>query len=110
MLRASTRHLEALGQGSNPLTFVIGFWEDVIGQTMALSQTPFDLLRGSGGEEKVLKNAKDACASEALEIATYTAIERLAAPSATRRPPSWPPRSWLTSRRCSSVSCVRSPS
>ena len=31
-----------------------------------------------GGEEKVLKNAKDACASEALEIATYAAIERLA--------------------------------
>ena len=31
-----------------------------------------------GGEEKVLKNAKDACASEALEIATYTAIECLA--------------------------------
>jgi ferritin-like metal-binding protein YciE len=26
----------------------------------------------------VLKNAKDACASEALEIATYTAIECLA--------------------------------
>ena len=35
-------------------------------------------MRGSGGEEKVLKNAKDACATEALEIATYTAIERLA--------------------------------
>jgi rubrerythrin len=43
-----------------------------------LGKTPFDLLRGSGGEEKVLKNAKDACASESLEIATYTAIERLA--------------------------------
>ena len=43
-----------------------------------LDKTPFDLLRGSGGEEKVLKNAKDAYASEALEIATYTAIERLA--------------------------------
>jgi rubrerythrin len=37
-----------------------------------------DLLRGTGGEEKVLKNAKDACATEALEIATYTALERLA--------------------------------
>jgi len=70
--------LEALDRGSNPLTVVIGFWENVIGQTMALSKTPFDFLRGSGGEEKVLKNAKDACASEALEIATYTAIERLA--------------------------------
>ena len=35
-------------------------------------------LRGSGGHEKVLKNAKDAAATEALEIATYTSIERLA--------------------------------
>ena len=26
----------------------------------------------------MLKNAKDACATEALELATYTAIERLA--------------------------------
>ncbi len=57
---------------------VVGFWEDLIGQALALSKTPLDLLRGSGGEEKVLKNAKDACATEALEIATYTAIERLA--------------------------------
>jgi ferritin-like metal-binding protein YciE len=73
-----TRRLDALDSGRNPLGVVIGFWETVIGQTMALSKTPFDLLRGSGGEEKVLKNAKDAYASEALEIATYTAIERLA--------------------------------
>ncbi len=45
---------------------------------MALTKTPLDLVRGSGGEEKVLKNAKDSCAAEALEIATYTAIARLA--------------------------------
>jgi ferritin-like metal-binding protein YciE len=70
--------LEALDSGSNPLSAVVGFWEDVFGQTVALSKTPFDLLRGSGGEEKILKNAKDACATEALEIATYTAIEQLA--------------------------------
>ena len=70
--------LEALGQDANPFTVVAGFWQNVIGQGLALSKTPFDLVRGSGGEEKVLKNAKDACASEALEIATYTAIERLA--------------------------------
>ena len=73
-----TERLEALDQGSNPLMVVVGFWENVIGQTIALSRTPFDLIRGSGGEEKVLKNAKDACATEALEIATYTALERLA--------------------------------
>ncbi len=57
---------------------VVGAVETALGQALALGKTPFDLLRGSGGEEKVLKNAKDACATEALEIATYTALERLA--------------------------------
>ena len=57
---------------------IVGVVETAIGQALALGKTPFDLLRGSGGEEKVLKNAKDACATEALEIATYTALERLA--------------------------------
>ena len=75
--RVSER-LRPLGGGSNPLTTIVGFWEDLLGQGLALSKTPFDLLRGASGEEKVLKNAKDACATEALEIATYTAIERLA--------------------------------
>jgi ferritin-like metal-binding protein YciE len=70
--------LEELGQGANPVKAVIGFAESVIGQSLALYKVPLDLLRGSGGEEKVLKNAKDVCASEALEVATYTAIERLA--------------------------------
>jgi len=72
------RRLKALDQGSNPFTAFVGLWEDLVGQTLALGKTPFDLLRGSGGGERVLKNAKDACATEALEIATYTAIERLA--------------------------------
>jgi ferritin-like metal-binding protein YciE len=70
--------LKTLDNDSNPVTALLGFWEDVIGQAVAFSKTPLDLLRGSGGEEKVLKNAKDTCASEALEIATYTAIARLA--------------------------------
>jgi ferritin-like metal-binding protein YciE len=70
--------LDALNHGSNPLTAVTGFAGTVVEQALALGKTPFDLLRGSGGEEKVLKNAKDACVTEALEIATYTALERLA--------------------------------
>jgi ferritin-like metal-binding protein YciE len=72
---------ERLGQlrhGRNPLQAFVGFSEALIGQSIALTKMPLDLLRGSGGEEKVLKNAKDACATEALEIATYTALERLA--------------------------------
>ncbi|MDP9134419.1 MAG: ferritin-like domain-containing protein [Actinomycetota bacterium] len=72
------RRRRELGAGGNPLTAAVGAVESVVGQVLALGKTPFDLLRGSGGEEKVLKNAKDASASEALEIATYTAIERLA--------------------------------
>jgi ferritin-like metal-binding protein YciE len=70
--------LDALGAASNPLMAAVGFWEDVMGQALAFTKTPFDLLRGTGGEEKVLKNAKDVCSTEALEIATYTAIERFA--------------------------------
>jgi hypothetical protein len=57
---------------------VVGIAEAIVGQAMALAKTPADLVRGSGGEEKILKNAKDAAATEALEIATYTALEQLA--------------------------------
>jgi ferritin-like metal-binding protein YciE len=72
------RRLSELDGARNPLQVVVGLAEGVVGQTLALGKTPLDLLRGSGGEEKVLKNAKDAAATEALEIATYTALERLA--------------------------------
>jgi ferritin-like metal-binding protein YciE len=70
--------LSELGQGNNPLQVGLGAVQSVIGQALALTKTPLDLVRGSGGEEKVLKNAKDSCAAEAQEIATYTAIARLA--------------------------------
>ena len=70
--------LRELGQGNNPLLSGLGAVQSVIGQAFALTKTPLDLVRGSGGEEKVLKNAKDSCAAEAQEIATYTALARLA--------------------------------
>jgi ferritin-like metal-binding protein YciE len=74
-LRARIREL---GEGGSVLQAGIGLAETVAAQALALGKTPFDLIRGSGGEEKVLKNAKDAAATEALEIATYTSIEQLA--------------------------------
>src|ERR1700733_11630999 len=72
------RRLDELGQGSSPLQGGVGLVQSVVGQALALGKTPLDLVRGTGGDENVLKNPKDACATEALEIATYTAIERLA--------------------------------
>jgi ferritin-like metal-binding protein YciE len=44
----------------------------------ALAQGPFHALRGTGEQEKQLKNAKTEYASESEEIAAYTAIETLA--------------------------------
>ena len=70
--------LRDLGIGGNPLRALTDAAQSLAGQTLALAKTPLDLVRGSGGEEKVLKNAKDACAAEAREIATYDALERLA--------------------------------
>ena len=72
------RRLEELDPGSNPVITALGAVGGAVGHVLALGKAPFNLLRGAGGEEKVLKNAKDACAAEALEIATYTALVRLA--------------------------------
>jgi ferritin-like metal-binding protein YciE len=72
------RRMDELGKGREPLQAIVGFAESTLGQFLALGKAPLDLIRGTGGEEKVLKNAKDTCATEAWEIATYTALERLA--------------------------------
>src|SRR3954469_4127069 len=84
-LAETRRHAERLGRRledpaprSTPVMPAFGAVGGAVVRVLALGKTPFNLLRGSGGEEKVLKNAKDACATEALEIATYTALERLA--------------------------------
>jgi ferritin-like metal-binding protein YciE len=47
-------------------------------RAVALAQGPLHALRGTGEEEKQLKNAKTAYASESEEIATYSAIRALA--------------------------------
>ena len=107
--RVQVRLRELGDGGGNPLTASLGFVGGIVGQALALTKTPFDLLRGSGGEEKVLKNAKDAAR---LRGAGDRHLHRAGAPRrrapAISGPPSWPRRSWPTSRRCSSASCARS--
>jgi ferritin-like metal-binding protein YciE len=73
--RAIERRLDELGAGSDLISAATGLARTVVGQVLALSKGPIDLLRGSADEEKLLKNAKDECATEALEIATYDALE-----------------------------------
>jgi ferritin-like metal-binding protein YciE len=60
---------------------VAGAAQVVVGgaqKAVALAQGPLHALRGTGEDEKQLKNAKTEYASEAEEIATYIAIEALA--------------------------------
>jgi ferritin-like metal-binding protein YciE len=76
--RRIERRLGEIDAGGDGLLGAVGAFESALGQLLALGKAPLDLLRGSGGEEMVLANAQDACETEAREIATYTAIERLA--------------------------------
>jgi ferritin-like metal-binding protein YciE len=83
-LRETREHARALSRhASEPSTNIVnqalGLAETVVGQALTLAKGPLDLVRGGTNiDEKQLKNAKDECATEALEIATYDAIEALA--------------------------------
>jgi ferritin-like metal-binding protein YciE len=81
-LNETRGHAAALATRLQSSTSLVGVTiavaETVVGQLVTLAKGPLDLVRGHGLEEKLLKNAKDECASEALEIATYDAIEALA--------------------------------
>jgi ferritin-like metal-binding protein YciE len=52
--------------------------QTVANKAMAAAKGPLHALRGTGEQEKMLKNAKTEYFNEAEEIATYTAIEALA--------------------------------
>ncbi|MDQ3091495.1 MAG: ferritin-like domain-containing protein [Actinomycetota bacterium] len=70
--------LRALGAKRSPLALAYGIVQTVAGQGVSAAKAPIDMLRGTSGAEKLLKNAKDEIASEALEIASYDALEALA--------------------------------
>lgn len=73
-----SRRLADLGSSPTVVGAVYDVGQRLAGQLLAFGKTPLDLLRGASPEEKLLKNAKDEAASEALEIATYDAIEAVA--------------------------------
>lgn len=69
--RSVERRIKKLG-GGGQLT------QTVVGKAMAAAKGPMHMVRGSGEQEKMLKNAKTEYFNEHEEIATYLAIETLA--------------------------------
>ncbi|HUH80562.1 MAG TPA: DUF892 family protein [Solirubrobacteraceae bacterium] len=65
-------------EGLDPLAKGAGAAVGIASRAVAAARGPLHALRGTGEQEKMLKNAKSEYADEHEEIATYTAIETLA--------------------------------
>jgi ferritin-like metal-binding protein YciE len=84
--REVKRRIKALGgkaeavdvPGPDAVTEAVTSALDLARKGAAALQGPAHVLRGTGEQEKLLKNAKTEYQDEAEEIATYTAIETLA--------------------------------
>jgi ferritin-like metal-binding protein YciE len=91
-LRETIRHAERLserlvelGESRGRVQLGIGTASALAAQLLNIGKVPLELVRGAGNEKRVLRNARDSCAAEALEIAAYTALERLAKDADDRR-------------------------
>ncbi|MCW2988816.1 MAG: hypothetical protein JWM24_1754 [Solirubrobacterales bacterium] len=65
------RRIKKLGGGGHAI-------QTVVGKATAAAKGPLHMLRGSGEQEKMLKNAKTEYFNEHEEISTYLAIETFA--------------------------------
>jgi ferritin-like metal-binding protein YciE len=72
--RGLERRIKQLGGAGATATAV----STVASRALAAAKGPLHAIRGSGEQEKMLKNAKTQYSEEHEEIATYTAIETLA--------------------------------
>jgi ferritin-like metal-binding protein YciE len=79
--RGLERRIKELGGKAEPGNVVAEAGSrltEVASRAVAAAQGPLHALRGTGEQEKMLKNAKTEYAEEHEEIATYAAIEALA--------------------------------
>jgi len=65
------RRIKKLGGGGQAL-------QTVVAKATALAKAPLHMVRGSGQQEKMLKNAKTQYSAEHEEISTYLALENFA--------------------------------
>ena len=78
-VRNIDRRRKAVGRGRrNPVMAGLGLARDIAGQALVLTKGPLDVLRTANQHDRMLKNARDECATEALEIATYDVLETVA--------------------------------
>jgi ferritin-like metal-binding protein YciE len=66
--KALDRRIKKLGGGGQTM-------QTLVGAATAVAKGPLHLIRGSGEQEKLLKNAKTQFTAEQEEISTYLAIE-----------------------------------
>jgi ferritin-like metal-binding protein YciE len=64
--------------GPDGLTKAAETVSDVLGKAKAAAQGPLHAVRGSGEQERMLRNARTEYQEEAWEIATYTVIDSVA--------------------------------
>jgi ferritin-like metal-binding protein YciE len=64
--------------GPDGLTRAAETVSDVLGKAKAAAQGPLHAVRGSGEQERMLRNARTEYQQEAWEIATYTVIDSVA--------------------------------
>ncbi len=70
--------IEELRGGGDPVGDLVGFALSAAAKLISIGVAPLELVRGNGGEEKVLSAARDDYVAEAREIAMYLVIEELA--------------------------------
>jgi ferritin-like metal-binding protein YciE len=72
--RGLEQRIKKLGGSATPVAQV----QSAAAKALAAAKGPLHMVRGTGEDEKQLKNAKTEYSEEAEEIATYTAIETVA--------------------------------
>jgi ferritin-like metal-binding protein YciE len=76
--RTIGRRLDSLSAHTSLMAVGMGIAQTLTGQAIVMAKGPIDMVRGATVEEKLLRNAKDEVAAEALEIALYEALEAAA--------------------------------
>ena len=69
--KALQRRIKQLGGGGTAV-------QSIVGKATAAAKAPLHMVRGSGEQEKLLKNAKTQFTAEQEEISTYLALETFA--------------------------------